>query len=79
MIDKITENPICYLTGKPIDLDKPETYHLDHIIPTSKGGSNNLDNLGICLKEANYAKGELSIVELYQLCEDILAWRDKNK
>lgn len=79
VLKKITEKPVCYLTGKPIDLDKPETYHLDHIIPTSKGGTNNLDNLGICLKEANYAKGELSIIELYQLCEDILAWRDKNK
>ena len=76
VLKKIGENPICYLTGKKIDLNKPETYHLDHIIPTAKGGTNDLDNLGICLKEANYAKGELSLQELYQLCEDILSWRD---
>ena len=62
----------------PIDIEKPNTYHLDHIIPTSKGGTNDINNLGLCLKEANYAKGELSIDELYQLCENILAWRDKN-
>lgn len=78
VLKKIGQNPICYLTGKKIDLNKPETYHLDHIVPSSKGGTNDLDNLGICLKEANYAKGELSVKELYKLCEDILAWRDKN-
>ena len=79
VLEKIGKNPTCYLTGTKINLEKPETYHLDHIIPTSKGGTNDLDNLGLCLKAANYAKGELSINELYKLCEDILAWRDKNK
>ena len=78
VLKQIGDNPVCYLTGTPIDIEKPNTYHLDHIIPTSKGGTNDLNNLGLCLKEANYAKGELSIDELYQLCENILAWRDKN-
>lgn len=77
VIDKIGKNPICYLTGEKIDLDKPETYNLDHVVPSSKGGTNNLDNLQICLKEANCAKGELLLEELYDLCEKILAWRDK--
>ena len=76
VINKIGENPICYLTGAKIDLNKPETYHLDHIIPASKGGTNDLHNLGICLKEANYAKNELLLDELYELCEKILAWKD---
>lgn len=78
VIDKIGENPICYLTGEPIDLNKPETYNLDHIIPTAKGGTNDLNNLGICLKEANQAKGELDPNELYILCEKIIAWMSKN-
>ena len=65
------------MTGEKIHLDKPETYNLDHIIPSSRGGTNDLDNLQICLKEANYAKGELLLEELYDLCEKILAWRDK--
>ena len=77
VIDKIGKNPVCYLTGQAIDLNQPETYNLDHIIPTSKGGSNDLDNLQICLKEANAAKGELTHEELYDLCEKILSWKDK--
>lgn len=79
VIDKLGENPVCYLTGELIDLDRPDTYNLDHIIPASKGGTNDLQNLGICLKSANQAKGELLISELYVLCEKILAWRDECK
>ena len=71
VLKKIGSNPTCYLTGEPIDLNKPETYHLDHIIPTSKGGSNDLSNLGLCIKDANYAKGDLSLQDLYSLCKKI--------
>jgi hypothetical protein len=77
VIDKLGAEPVCYLTGEKIDLTKPETYHLDHIIPSSKGGTNDLDNLQICLKEANFAKGELSLDEFYKLCEKVLNWRKK--
>ena len=73
---KISDNPICYLTGKKINLEEGSSYHLDHIIPTYKGGTNDLDNLGICIAEANQAKGTLFLEELYELCESILEWRD---
>lgn len=79
VIDKISSNPICYLTGKKIDLEDGASYHLDHIVPTCKGGTNDLDNLGICIAEANQAKGSLLLEELFELCESILAFRDKNK
>lgn len=72
VLKKIGKNPICYLTGEPINLDEPSTYHLDHIIPVSKGGTNDLSNLGICKKDANYAKGNLSLTELKILCKKIL-------
>ena len=77
VIDKLGENPTCYLTGKKINLNNPETYNLDHVIPTSKGGTNDLKNLNICTQEANQAKGNLSLDELFKLCEDILSFRDE--
>lgn len=78
VVDKIGKNPLCYLTGKKIDLNNSAAYHLDHVIPASRGGSNDLNNLQICIKEANQAKGQLLLEELYELCESVLAWRDKN-
>lgn len=40
---------VCWLCGKPIDLTAPRSSPLglsvDHVIPRSKGGGDNLDNL----------------------------------
>lgn len=73
VLDKFGDNPVCYLTGTPINLNEPETYHFDHIIPASKGGTNDLSNLEICLKEANNAKNDLSLNELKILCKKIIS------
>lgn len=67
------------MTGKKIDINDGSSYHLDHVIPTSRGGTNDLDNLNICLAEANMAKGQLMLDEFYRLIEDILKNRDQNK
>lgn len=75
VLNKLGESPKCYLTGVPIDLEKTDTYHFDHIVPCSKGGTNDLSNLGVCTRSANYAKNDLSLEELYDLCESILKWR----
>lgn len=45
----------CYLTGTPIDLTKND-YCFDHIVPVSKGGTNELSNLGVTIPSANYSK-----------------------
>lgn len=34
--EKIGDNPVCYLTGRPIDLTKSREYEFDHIIPRKK-------------------------------------------
>lgn len=73
--DKIGENPVCYLTGRKIDLLKSRTYELDHIIPTSRGGDNSLDNCGLACREANQAKSDLTPEEFLELCQDVVNYQ----
>lgn len=77
VIDKIGVKPRCYLTGRKIDLNNSQAYSLDHRVPTAKGGSNSLNNLEVSCTEANRAKADLTLNDFYKLCEEILAWRDK--
>jgi hypothetical protein len=79
VVEKIGAKPVCYLTGKKLDIGASSSYSLDHRVPVSKGGSNDLENLEICSAEANKAKADLSLDEFYKLCEDVLAWRKKCK
>ena len=72
VIDKFGENPKCYLTGEPINIWDTKSYHFDHIIPPSKGGTNTLDNLGICTKDANRCKSDLTPDELIIFCKKVL-------
>jgi 5-methylcytosine-specific restriction endonuclease McrA len=72
LIKKIGNNPICYLTGQAIDLNKPETYSLDHIIPLAKGGSSTIENVGLTTKEANLAKHDKTPEDFLRLCRIIL-------
>lgn len=72
LLEKIGENPKCYLTGRMIDLTKGNTYQLDHIIPRSKGGDNSLDNCGLACREANMAKNDLLPEEFYLLCLEVV-------
>ena len=79
VVNKIGSDPICYLTGRKIALNNTTSYTLDHRVPTTLGGTNDLENLEICCTEANHAKAGLSLEDFYSLCEEILAWRDENK
>lgn len=72
VVKKFGDTPKCYLSGESIDINKPRTYHFDHIIPRSKGGDNSIDNLGICTAKANKTKSDMSVDELLMLCKKIL-------
>jgi CRISPR/Cas system Type II protein with McrA/HNH and RuvC-like nuclease domain len=72
--EKLLNKPICYLTGRNIDLLNSKSFHLDHIIPISKGGDNSLKNCGLTCKEANMAKAALSLPEFLNLCAEILRY-----
>lgn len=72
IIARYGENPTCYLTGLPINIYEPKTYHFDHILPRSRGGDNSIENLGICTKRANLAKNDMTEDELIEFCKSVL-------
>ena len=72
LLEKIGDNPVCYLTGKPIDLSKSRSYELDHIVPKSKGGTNELDNCNIATAKANRAKSDMTLEEFIDLCKSVV-------
>lgn len=78
LLEKIGDDPRCSLTGRPIDLSDGPSYHLDHIIPKTKGGDNSLDNCQILCREANQSKAGLTTEEFLSLCAEVLDYH-KNK
>jgi CRISPR/Cas system Type II protein with McrA/HNH and RuvC-like nuclease domain len=72
VVKKFGDNPKCYLTGKDIDWNDPNTFSFDHIVPVSKGGKNTLDNLGLCRFDVNQSKNDLSVEEFVSLCKEVL-------
>ncbi|MHA4750810.1 HNH endonuclease, partial [Enterococcus faecium] len=60
----------CGLTGENISLDTE--IELDHIIPTTRGGTNDISNLRWVTKDANRLKQNKTDSELKELCKKIL-------
>jgi 5-methylcytosine-specific restriction endonuclease McrA len=75
VIQKFGEDTYCYLSGEKINLYKND-YNLDHIIPSSRGGDNSLDNLGITHKIVNTMKSNLTPDELIEWCKKILEFNN---
>lgn len=71
VVEKFGEDTECYLSGEKVNLNE-NTYHLDHIIPSSKGGDNSLENLGILHKTVNIMKSDLTPDEVIEWCKKIL-------
>jgi 5-methylcytosine-specific restriction endonuclease McrA len=65
-------NNKCYLTGRDIDLGDSKSYQLDHIDSASSGGDSTLENCGLSCKQANWAKGDMTLEEFFELCVDVV-------
>ena len=53
---------MCPYTGEPLE----DSYHLDHIVALSKGGTNYIWNIVPCNSVANLSKGNKDMVEWYR-------------
>jgi len=56
----------CALSG--ISLQQPGDCAVDHIVPVSDGGANDMSNIQILHKKINTMKGTLSQDEFIKLC-----------
>jgi 5-methylcytosine-specific restriction endonuclease McrA len=70
------QNGLCFLTNDNLT---PDNMELDHIIPTSKGGTNELSNVRWVTKDSNRLKQDKTDYELIVLCEKILKTLKKHE
>lgn len=62
---------ICPLSGRKIT---NENISVDHIVPLSKGGTHDITNLRLTVKETNYARLNMSDDEFISLCKDVVKY-----
>jgi 5-methylcytosine-specific restriction endonuclease McrA len=72
VLNKIGGSPVCYLSGRPLDLTNRRSFVFDHVTPVDRNGDNSLNNLNIAHPDANRAKNNLLNDEFIQLCKDVL-------
>lgn len=56
-IENLLNYPYCVYCGNELD-----DYHVDHITPLSKGGSNNLENLALTCPRCNLRKNDKEVI-----------------
>ena len=62
------QNFRCALSDRKLT---PETASLDHIIPLSRGGTHEIDNLWVVEHLVNSAKGTMTVDEFIAMCRDV--------
>lgn len=63
----------CYYSNEILTIDN---LTIDHKIPLSRGGTNELNNLCICSRKMNTIKGQLTEEEFNELLELVSKWED---
>lgn len=64
----------CALTGRKLF---PMSAALDHVLPISRSGTNNIENAQVLHADVNRAKGAQTNDEFVALCREVAAWADK--
>lgn len=54
------KDPHCFYCRKRVSRKKST---LDHVLPKSKGGQDTIDNLVLCCRDCNTAKGSMTLLE----------------
>ena len=65
---------LCVLTG--IKLTR-ENMSVDHIIPMSKGGSNEPQNIRLVDKDVNLARRALTDEQFFALCRNVISYQER--
>lgn len=60
----------CALTGARLD----RAAELDHVLPKTRGGKDNIGNLRWVTHQVNFAKRDLTDEEFIVLCGDVMRW-----
>lgn len=68
------DNYTCAYCGASIATSPSIAFHVDHIVPLSKGGSDAIGNLVTACEHCNTSKGDrrLSIVEERRILDDVM-------
>ena len=69
-------NGRCAICGKPIDFNKMT---IDHKIPLSKGGTNEISNLQPSCLGCNLMKADFTVTELAEQITNILRYHRRQK
>ena len=65
-----SQRGLCALTGRKLD----RTAEIDHRLPKTRGGGDEITNLQWVTREANRAKRDLTDEEFHALCSDVMRW-----
>ena len=68
--DVLKRDRKCVLCGAAPEIDSEVRLHVDHIVPRSKGGSNEMSNLQVLCSECNLGKSNRDNTAFGKLTED---------
>lgn len=66
----------CALTGREL---APKTASLDHKLPATRGGTNEIENVWLVHSDINRAKGTMTAEEFIQLCHEVVRYHRRKQ